>query len=96
VNAPPIKGPHTDAIPYIAPRRAPYLALFSSGTDNPIMMKLPANIPADPIPAIALPTMRAVELGEAPQMVDPISKIMMATRYAHLRLKSVKNLPHKS
>jgi hypothetical protein len=61
-----------------------------------MMMKLPAKMPADPMPAIDLPTIRAVEFGEAPQIVEPISKMTIDTKYAHLRLKSVKNLPHSS
>lgn len=45
-----------------------------------MMMKLPAKIPADPIPAIDLPTIRAVEFGAAPQIVEPISKIIIDTK----------------
>ena len=91
-----MSGPQTEAIPYIAPKSAPYLARFSIGTDKPIMIKLPANIPAEPTPEIARPMIRVVELGETPQMRDPISKMTIATIYAHFKLKRVKNLPHIS
>ena len=35
-----------------------------------IILMHPLNIPADPRPAIALPTMKALEFGAAPQTVD--------------------------
>lgn len=42
-----------------------------------IMMSMaPENIPADPRPAIARPAMKTDELGAAPQMAEPISKII--------------------
>ncbi len=78
------------------PNSAPYFALFSSGTEQAMMMKLPAKIPADPTPAMARPTINAVEFGEVPQMSEPTSKMAMETRYAHLRLKKVKNRPHNN
>lgn len=40
----------------------------------------PFWIPADPIPAIARPTMKAVEVGAAPQTAEPTSKTTTATR----------------
>ena len=60
------------------------------------MMKLPAKIPAEPIPAMARPTIRAVEFGEVAQMRDPSSKIIIEVKYDHLRLKKVNNLPQSS
>ena len=53
------------------------------------MMRAPENIPAAPRPATARPTIKAVELGETPQMRDPISKIAMPVRKTHLMLKKV-------
>jgi len=35
-----------------------------------MMLIAPEKMPADPRPAIALPTINAFELGAAPQMVD--------------------------
>jgi hypothetical protein len=44
------------------------------------MIKAPENIPALPIPAIALPMIRAVEFGAIPQTKDPTSKINIPMR----------------
>jgi len=44
------------------------------------MIKAPEKIPAEPIPAMALPTIRVTELGATPQIKLPISKIAMAIR----------------
>ena len=96
MKAPPNSGPATEAMPYIAPRRAPYFARLTRGTEHAMMMKLPAKIPAEPIPAMARPTIRAVEFGDAPQMREPISKIMIEVKYDHLRLKNVNNLPQSN
>jgi len=41
------------------------------------------NVPADPNPAMARPTMSAVDVGAAPQMADPISNIATAMRKTH-------------
>ncbi len=60
------------------------------------MIKLPAKIPAEPSPEIALPIIKAVEFGEMAQMRDPSSKMQIETRYAHLRLKKVKKRPQSS
>lgn len=53
------------------------------------MIKAPEKIPADPNPAIALPTIKVVELGATPQIKEPNSKIPMAMRYTYLMLKKV-------
>ena len=78
------------------PNNTPYFARFSSGTEQAMMMKLPAKMPADPTPAIARPMIKVVEFGDTPQMSEPISKMTMETKYAHLRLKKVKNRPHNN
>ena len=44
------------------------------------MTRAPENIPPTPMPAIALPTINAVLVGAAPHMMDPSSKIAIATR----------------
>lgn len=41
------------------------------------------DVPADPNPAMARPTMSAVEVGAAPQIADPISKMATAVRKTH-------------
>ena len=45
---------------------------------------------------MARPTMRAAELGAAPQMALPISKMTRAVKYTHLMLKKVYSFPKKS
>jgi hypothetical protein len=40
----------------------------------------PVKMPADARPAMALPTMKTAELGAAPQMAEPISKVTMQRR----------------
>ena len=40
----------------------------------------PEKIPAEPSPAMARPTINAVEVGAAPQTADPISKSAMALK----------------
>jgi hypothetical protein len=49
-----------------------------------MMVKVPERMPAQPTPATARPTTRAVEVGAAPHMAEPISKMMMAIKYTHL------------
>lgn len=45
----------------------------------------PVVIPAEPIPAIARPTIKATELGAAPQIADPTSKSKMQVRNVFLK-----------
>jgi hypothetical protein len=49
-----------------------------------MITRAPEKIPATPIPAIALPTIKTVLDGATAQMSDPISKIKTATRKPHL------------
>lgn len=49
-----------------------------------MITRAPENIPATPIPATALPTIRTVLLGATAQMSDPISKMRTAIRKPHL------------
>jgi len=53
------------------------------------MIRPPEKIPAAPRPAIARPTIRAGELGAAPQTAEPTSKIVMAIKNTHLIGKKV-------
>jgi hypothetical protein len=43
-------------------------------------LTVPVMIPAAPIPAIALPMMKATELGAAPQMAEAISNVKILAR----------------
>jgi hypothetical protein len=74
------------------------------------MMREPEKIPAQPSPAIALPTINAGEEGAAPQTTDPSSKIadqlaavynafvcvLIAPIYVHLTGKYVYIFPKNS
>lgn len=45
-----------------------------------MMIIAPEKIPADPRPAMARPMMKTIELGAAPQIADPTSKMKTHTR----------------
>ena len=49
----------------------------------------PVEVPALPRPAMARPTMKAVEVGAAAQMIEPISKITTVAMKASLEGKKV-------
>ena len=54
------------------------------------MMRIaPEKSPADPTPAIARPMISAVEVGATPQINEPTSKMKMAVRKTHFRLRKV-------
>lgn len=57
-----------------------YCGRFSRGKIWVRMTEDPENIPAEPIPAMARPMMKAVELGAAPQIAEPTSKTTTAAR----------------
>ena len=89
MNAPPIKGPITDEIPKIAPRRPWYMGRLCSGTMGIMMTITPEKTPADPEPAIARPRINAVDVGAAPHSAEPASKSAMEMRKTDLLLKKV-------
>ena len=96
MKAPPSKGPTTLAMPHTAPMIPVNAGLFGRGTDLAMIMSAPEKIPAPPIPAIARPIIRATELGLAPQIAEPISKINTAPTKVHFTGSKVYNLPKKS
>jgi hypothetical protein len=57
---------------------------FGKGTVIEIMTRAPEKIPATPIPATALPTIKTVLEGATAQMREPISKMKTAAKKAHL------------
>jgi hypothetical protein len=69
-----------DAIPKTPPRKPMYIGLFGSGTISDTTTVAPENIPADPIPAMARPMIKAVDDGAAPHRAEPPSKITIDTR----------------
>ena len=74
------RGPATEAIPYIAPITPIYAGLPCRGTVCPTIKMAPEKRPAEPIPAIARPRIRPVELGVMPQTNEPSSKMKSAPR----------------
>lgn len=84
MNAPPSNGPTTLAIPHIAPMMPVKAGRFARGTDLAMMINAPEKMPAPPMPAIARPTMRATELGLAPQIAEPTSNVARALINVHL------------
>ena len=46
-------------------------------------------MPEPPSPAMARPTMNAVEVGAAPHKADPTSKVRMDAKKVYLMLKEV-------
>lgn len=80
MNTPPSNGPATDAIPYMAPMNPVYIGRFTRGTEYATMIKAPEKIPALPMPAMARPIIKAMELGAAPQMRLPSSNMPIAMR----------------
>ncbi len=80
VNAPPINGPATLAIPYIAPTNPMNAGRRFRGTVCATIRMAPEKTPAAPTPATALPMIRALELGATPQTRDPSSNIARPQR----------------
>ena len=78
VRYPPRIGPRIDDSPNTEPSPPVHLGLSCNGTRRLISKKTPVPMPAPPIPVMARPTIKALELGAEAQTMDPISK--MATR----------------
>lgn len=74
VKAPPTIGPITEDTPKMAPIRPWYIGRLSNGVIGIIMTTTPDMTPAEPIPAIARPIMKALEVGAAPHNAEPVSK----------------------
>lgn len=69
-----------EEMPKTAPRLPTNTGLLLSGTICVTMIVDPAVMPAAPIPEMARPMMKAVELGAAPQSAEPTSKRMTQPR----------------
>lgn len=96
VKAPPSSGPAIEAIPHTTPNSPNTTGLFGRATallaqycdygylpDSDMMTSPPENIPATPIPATALPTMRTTLDGATAQINEPISNSTTAPRKPH-------------
>jgi hypothetical protein len=84
----------TAAMPYEAPIIPVYVALFLGSAAKAIIVYAPDPTPAAPRPAMARPTIKAVEFGATPQIKLPISKMKMDIRKLILRGKYLYALPH--
>lgn len=70
----------TEPMANTAPKEPWYMGRSRSGTVWNKMTLAPERIPEHPIPAMALPTMKTIELGAAPQTADPTSKSRQLAR----------------
>jgi hypothetical protein len=75
VKVPPSTGPRTDEIPLLTPKREVNTGRLRRGTSGSMIIMLPVKRPAEPRPAMARPRMKIIEVGAAPQIAEPISKI---------------------
>jgi hypothetical protein len=64
----------------MAPINPVYIGRFTRGTEYATIINAPEKIPALPIPAMARPIIKAMELGAIPQIRLPNSKIAIAMR----------------
>jgi hypothetical protein len=93
VIKPPSNGPATEETPYALDTIPTKKGLFLRGMVKTSSVRLPQNIPLAPTPAIALPMIRARELGAVAHMIEPASKIARAAIKVHLTLNKVYILP---
>ena len=83
VKIPPMRGPTTDETPKAIPKSDVKIGRLRRGTSGMMTIIPPEKIPADPIPAMARPIMKVVEVGAAPHMADPASKTTIERMYTH-------------
>jgi hypothetical protein len=83
VNIPPKIGPNTELNALASPKMLMKIGRFRKGTSGSMIILPPEKMPAAPAPAIARPLMKAVELGAAPQIAEPISKTTIDRRNTH-------------
>jgi hypothetical protein len=83
VKMPPMIGPSTDDTPNTMPNIEVYTGRLRMGMRGSKIITPPQKMPAAPMPAIARPIMKAVELGAAPQRADPTSKVIIEVRKTH-------------
>jgi hypothetical protein len=93
-NAPPRRGPTTDAMPYAEPMRPVTRGRCFGLAANAMIVYAPDPTPAPPSPAIARPTMSTVEVGATPQIKLPSSNKKSAKRKVILRGKYLYPFPH--
>lgn len=83
VKAPPMIGATTDDTAKIIPVIEVSMGRLRRGTSETMIIMAPVKMPAEPIPAIARPTINAVEVGAAPQITEPTSNTIMQEIKVH-------------
>jgi hypothetical protein len=75
VKAPPIKGPSTEEIPNTIPNMLWNIGRLARGIIGIMIIMAPEKMPALPKPAMARPKIKTGEVGAAPHIAEPASKI---------------------
>ena len=88
VKAPPIRGPITDEIPKTMPNMLWNIGRLGSGIIGIMIIMAPEKMPALPKPAMARPKINKGEVGAAPHMAEPTSKITTEVKNVLLRVVS--------
>lgn len=88
VKAPPIKGPNTDEIPNTIPNMLWNIGRLGRGIIGIMIIMAPEKMPALPKPATARPKIKTGEVGAAPHMAEPTSKMMTEVKNTLTRLVS--------
>lgn len=91
VKAPPIKGPNTDEIPNTMPNMLWNIGRLGRGIMGIIIIIAPEKMPALPKPATARPKIKTGEVGAAPQMAEPTSKMRTEVKKVLVDSLAVKN-----
>lgn len=78
-----------DARPNVAPMNPKNFGLSFKGRRSTKMIMPPVEVPALAAPEMARPTMNAVDVGAAAQMMEPISKTTTVRMKVHLAGKKV-------
>jgi hypothetical protein len=76
VKAPPIKGPNTDEMPNTIPNMLWNIGRLARGIIGIMIIMAPEKMPALPKPAMARPKIKTGEVGAAPHIAEPTSKII--------------------
>lgn len=90
----PMIGPTTEQMEREAAMIPVYRLRLRKGKLLAMMMNAPPITPAPPAPAIALPMIKEIELGAAPQTALPIKKMRIDVKYVHFVLSKVYARPN--
>lgn len=88
VKAPPINGPNTDEMPNTIPNMLWNIGRLGRGIMGIMIIMAPEKMPALPKPATARPKIKTGEVGAAPHIAEPASKIITEVKKVLRRLVS--------